>query len=65
MIAPSARYTDDPASGYDGDFSAKDIDELLDSLDQKYLSWTATVAPMVMGNPDRLELGDGFAESFR
>jgi sigma-B regulation protein RsbQ len=65
MIAPSARYTDDPATGYDGGFSAEDIDELLDSLDQNYLSWTSTVAPMVMGNPDRPELGNGFTESFR
>jgi len=33
MLAPSARYVDDPATGYDGGFSGEDIDELLDSLD--------------------------------
>lgn len=65
MIAPSARYIDDSTVGYDGGFSAEDIDELLDSLDSNYLSWSATVAPMVMGNPDRPELGDELTASFR
>ena len=65
MIAPSARYTDDPATGYDGGFSTEDVAELLDSLDVNYLSWTATVAPMIMGNPERPELGEEFTESFR
>jgi len=65
MIAPSARYVDDPAAGYDGGFSAADIDELLDSLDQNFLSWTTTVAPMVMGNPGRPELGEQLTGSFR
>ncbi|GAA0323524.1 alpha/beta hydrolase [Kineococcus aurantiacus] len=65
MIAPSARYLDDPATGYEGGFSADDIEELLDSLDQNYVSWTSGVGPMVMGNPDRPELGDELAASFR
>jgi sigma-B regulation protein RsbQ len=65
MIAPSARYVDDPAVGYDGGFSAEDIDELLGSLDQNYLSWTASVGALVMGNADRPELGAELTESFR
>ena len=65
MLAPSARYTDDPADGYDGGFSAEDVEELLASLDHNYLSWTASVAPMIMGNPDRPELGEEFTGSFR
>ncbi|WP_432514251.1 alpha/beta fold hydrolase [Kineococcus sp. SYSU DK001] len=65
MLAPSARYIDDPATGYDGGFSAEDIDELLDSLSRNYLSWTADVGPMVMGVPDRPELGDELTASFR
>ncbi|WP_432560717.1 alpha/beta fold hydrolase [Kineococcus esterisolvens] len=65
MLAPSARYTDDPAQGYDGGFSAEDVDELLGSLDHNYLSWTADVGPMIMGNPDRPELGEEFTGSFR
>jgi sigma-B regulation protein RsbQ len=65
MIAPSARYVDDPATGYDGGFSAADIDELLDSLDRNYLAWASSVAPMIMGNPGRPELGDELAGTFR
>ncbi|WP_432564785.1 alpha/beta fold hydrolase [Kineococcus sp. SYSU DK003] len=65
MIAPSARYLDDPATGYDGGFSAEDIEELLDSLSRNYLSWTASVGPMIMGNPDRPELGDELTASLR
>lgn len=65
MIAPSARYVDDRDTGYDGGFSAEDIAELLDSLDSNYLSWTTTVAPMVMGNPGRPELGEELVGSFR
>lgn len=65
MIAPSARYVDDPAAGYDGGFSAADVAELLESLDHNYLSWTATVAPMVVGNADRPELGSELTGSFR
>ncbi|GAB3242036.1 alpha/beta hydrolase [Kineococcus gypseus] len=65
MLAPSARYVDDPAAGYDGGFSAGDVEELLESLDRNYLSWTASVAPMIMGNPERPELGEEFTGSFR
>ncbi|WP_432519932.1 alpha/beta fold hydrolase [Kineococcus sp. SYSU DK006] len=65
MIAPSACYTDDAAAGYEGGFSAEDVEELLDSLDHNYLSWTATVAPMIMGNAERPELGEEFAGAMR
>ncbi|GAB7190833.1 alpha/beta hydrolase [Kineococcus sp. NUM-3379] len=65
MLAPSACYTDDPADGYDGGFSAEDVAEVLASLDHNYLAWTASTAPMIMGNADRPELGAEFTESMR
>jgi len=65
LLAPSARYVDDAATGYDGGFSREDIDELLDSLDHNYFAWTAAVAPMVMGTPDRPELGEELTQAFR
>jgi sigma-B regulation protein RsbQ len=65
MLAPSARYVDDPATGYDGGFSREDIDELLESLDHNYFAWSAAVAPMVMGNPERPELGEELTSAFR
>ena len=62
LVGPSPRYVDD--AGYVGGFSRADIDELLDSLDSNYLGWSATMAPVIMGNPDRPELADELANSF-
>ena len=64
MLAPSPCYVDDPATGYNGGFDADDIDELLDSLDSNYLGWSATMAPVIMGNPERPELGQELTNSF-
>jgi sigma-B regulation protein RsbQ len=62
MVAPSPRYIDD--DGYRGGFSADDIDELLDSLESNYLGWSAAMAPVIMGNADRPELGQELTASF-
>nr|WP_211351542.1 alpha/beta hydrolase [Saccharothrix variisporea] len=62
MVCPSPRYLDD--DGYRGGFSAEDIDELLASLESNYLGWSAAMAPVIMGNPDRPELGEELTNSF-
>jgi len=62
MVAPSPRYIDD--DGYRGGFSRADIDELLASLDANYLGWSAAMAPVIMGNEDRPELGRELTDSF-
>jgi sigma-B regulation protein RsbQ len=62
LVGPSPRYVD--ADGYRGGFSQADIDELLDSLDSNYLGWSAALAPAIMGNPDRPELGQELTNSF-
>lgn len=62
LVAPSPRYIDD--DGYTGGFSAADVAELLDSLDSNYLGWSSVMAPTIMGNPDRPELGAELTESF-
>ena len=62
LIGPSPRYIDD--DGYVGGFRASDIEELLASLDSNYLGWSAAMAPVIMGNPDRPELGAELTESF-
>lgn len=64
LLAPSPSFIDDPATGYRGGFSAADIDELLDSLEANYLGWSGAMAPVIMGNPDRPELGDELTNSF-
>ncbi|MEE1789644.1 alpha/beta hydrolase [Streptomyces sp. BE308] len=62
MVAPSPRYIDD--DGYRGGFGAEDIDELLESLESNYLGWSAAMAPVIMGNDDRPELGRELTASF-
>ncbi|WP_329286828.1 alpha/beta fold hydrolase [Streptomyces sp. NBC_00691] len=62
MVAPSPRYIDD--EGYRGGFGADDIDELLESLESNYLGWSAAMAPAIMGNEDRPELGEELTASF-
>ncbi|MGB3444854.1 MAG: alpha/beta hydrolase [Actinophytocola sp.] len=62
LLTPSPRYVDD--GDYRGGFSRADIDELLESLDSNYLGWSAMMAPVIMGNPGRPELGAELTESF-
>jgi len=63
LVGPSPRYVDDD-DGYQGGFDQAGIDSLLDSLDSNYLGWSAAVAPMLMGNPSRPELGEELTDSF-
>jgi len=62
LVAPSPRYLDDV--DYVGGFSLGDIEEMLESLESNYLGWSGTMAPVIMGRPDRPELGDELAGSF-
>jgi len=62
MVGPSPRYIDD--DGYRGGFSRGQIDELLDFLAANHLGWSAAMAPAIMGNPDRPELGARLENSF-
>jgi sigma-B regulation protein RsbQ len=62
LIGPSPRYIDD--GDYVGGFSVQDIHQLLDALDDNYLGWSRTMAPVIMGNPDRPELSEELTNSF-
>ncbi|MGH2945033.1 MAG: alpha/beta fold hydrolase [Solirubrobacteraceae bacterium] len=62
LVGPSPRYLDD--DGYIGGFSHADIDELLESLDSNFLGWSSAMAPVIMGTPDRPELGEELTRSF-
>jgi sigma-B regulation protein RsbQ len=61
LVGPSARYIDD--EGYVGGFSARRIDELLQFLEANHMGWSAQMAPMIMSNPDRPELGQELTNS--
>ena len=62
LVGPSPRYVND--GDYIGGFERADITELLDTLDANYLGWSAVMAPVIMGNADRPELGEELTESF-
>jgi sigma-B regulation protein RsbQ len=62
LVGPSPRYIDD--GDYVGGFSREDIEGLLSSLDSNYLGWSSSIAPVIMGNADRPELGAELANSF-
>ena len=62
LVGPSPRYIDD--GDYVGGFSREDIDGLLESLESNYLGWSSAMAPAIMGNPDRPELGEELTNSF-
>ena len=62
MVGPSPRYIDD--ADYVGGFSEAQINELLDFLDSNHMGWSHAMAPVIMGNPDRPELGEELTNSF-
>jgi len=62
MVGPSPRYLDD--EGYTGGFSRDQIEELLQFLADNHLGWAAAMAPAIMGNGDRPELGSTLENSF-
>ncbi|WP_098485168.1 alpha/beta fold hydrolase [Georgenia soli] len=62
LVGPSPRYMDD--GDYRGGFSQEEIEELLDTMDDNYLGWSAHLAPVIMGRPDRPELGQELTDSF-
>jgi sigma-B regulation protein RsbQ len=62
MVGPSPRYIDDEP--YVGGFSRAQVEELLEFLAENHLGWSAAMAPAIMGNPDRPELGAALTNSF-
>jgi sigma-B regulation protein RsbQ len=62
MVGPSPRYIND--EGYLGGFTAEEVEGLVTALSRNYLGWSAQMAPVIMGNPDRPALGAELTESF-
>ena len=62
LVGPSPRYIND--GEYVGGFSRSDIEGLLSSLDSNYLGWSSAMAPVIMGNADRPDLGQELTNSF-
>jgi sigma-B regulation protein RsbQ len=62
LVGPSPRYIDE--EDYVGGFTTEDIEGLLESLDSNYLGWSTAFGPVIMGRPDRPELGEELTNSF-
>ena len=62
LVGPSPRYIDD--GDYVGGFSADQIAELLEFLGKNHMGWSEAIAPVIMGNADRPELGEELKDSF-
>ncbi|RYF85889.1 MAG: alpha/beta hydrolase [Chitinophagaceae bacterium] len=62
MVGPSPSYINE--GDYKGGFDRKDIEGLLDTMEKNYIGWANFLAPNIMGNQDRPELGQELTESF-
>jgi len=63
LVGPSPCYIDD-GEDYVGGFTEAQIQELLDFLDSNHMGWSQAMAPVIMGNSDRPELGEELTNSF-
>jgi sigma-B regulation protein RsbQ len=62
LICPSPCYINQP--GYEGGFERNDLEELLEVMDNNYVSWAQYLAPIVMKNPENPILSEELAASF-
>lgn len=62
LVGPSPCYINDDS--YVGGFTRDQLEELLETLEDNHLGWSASMAPVIMGNGERPELGEELSASF-
>lgn len=62
MVGPSPCYLND--GDYRGGFERADIESLLGTLESNYLGWASSMAPAIMGTPERPGLSEELTNSF-
>lgn len=62
FVAPSPYFFNE--GDYSGGLNKGDVDGLFEMMESNYLGWSSMMAPLIMGNADRPELGEGLANSF-
>ncbi len=62
LISPSACYFNE--GDYVGGFARSSLIALLETVEADYLSWARSMAPVIMGRPDRPELGAEITNTF-
>ncbi|MCK2114164.1 alpha/beta hydrolase [Pseudomonas juntendi] len=63
MLGESPCYID--SDGYNGGFSQEDVLGLLSMIDENYLGWSSTMAPVLMGASGEPAMQEELASSFR
>ncbi|MGZ5245603.1 MAG: alpha/beta fold hydrolase [Flavitalea sp.] len=62
MVCPSPCYLDD--EGYKGGFTKNDIENLLEQMENNYLGWATSMAPVIMNNSGELVFEEELSASF-
>ena len=62
MLGPSPSYINE--GEYKGGFEKKDLEGLLDTMEKNYIGWANFLAPAIMANSDKPELGQELTDSF-
>lgn len=62
MVCPSPCFIDN--DDYQCGFSRADVEGLIEVIDANFLGWSRSMAPVIMGNPERPELGETLTSSF-
>jgi len=62
LLGPSARYVND--ADYVGGFERRDLEGLIEMMDRNFIGWANFLAPVIMKNPDRPDLGAELGASF-
>ncbi len=62
LVCPSPCYINKP--GYYGGFEEKDLEDLMEVMDNNYVGWASFLAPVVMKNPGSPELTEELENSF-
>ncbi|OKS87480.1 alpha/beta fold hydrolase [Mucilaginibacter polytrichastri] len=62
FVSPSPYYIND--GEYIGGMEESDLLDLLSMMDNNYLGWSSAIAPLVMGNADKPELGEALTANF-
>lgn len=62
FVAPSPFYMIE--GDYNGGMEREDLEALFEVMDSNYLGWSSSMAPLIMGNPERPELGEELTTNF-
>jgi sigma-B regulation protein RsbQ len=62
FLGPSPRYLND--GDYLGGFEQEDLDGLFEMMEANYLGWSRALAPAIMANSERPELGERLTNNF-